>query len=103
MIVFYRDQERLAAGTAAMIIDSLQAAPKRWAVIDGQLRRDDGFTIIAFNRDNTIADPMWIERDCFGADHEVKPPRLAAFMLKVQIKRWQRDNSSIKAALPVAA
>jgi hypothetical protein len=91
MIVLYRDQERLDARTAAIIAESIRRQPQRWSVDLIWLRRDDGFQIAVFKPfDDKVMDPRWTDKDAFGVERLVVPPKLAAMMLRAEIKRWLR-------------
>ena len=89
MYIIYRDQERLDARTALMIADSIRAQPQRWTSDLIWLRRDDGFEIAIFKPyDKKLMDPRWIDKDSFGVERLVIPPKLAALALRSEVKRW---------------
>ena len=111
MLIIYRDQERLDARTAMVIANSLRTQPMRWSVDFIHLVRDDGFKFVAlapYEKRFTL--PRWIDKDTYGRQRLVVPPKLAAITLRSEVRRWWKKygpelgfENPVKPELPLAA
>lgn len=92
MILMYKDQERNDAQSAILIAESLRKEGSRWSIEGTNLKRDDGFEFTVFMPyENRLMYPRWIDRDAYRKDRLAAPPRLAAYVLKAEVRRWMKE------------
>ena len=75
------------------------------------LVRDDGFKFVAlapYEKRFTL--PRWIDKDTFGRQRLVVPPKLAAIALRSEVRRWWKKygpelelENPVKQEIPWAA